>query len=163
MPVISGSYGECVNGRQEHWPVWFERTDAGRALSKRPHSKNDCTVRALALVCGLGFDRVYDILADAGRKSHRGFHCRSFLAAVSGTPIINGIRFEWIPFQAVKGQTRMNPAKFAVAYPHGRYIAKTAGHVFAVIDGVCYDTHSPSPARCIYGAWRVTIDSGITN
>ena len=153
MPVISGSYGECVNGKQEHWPVWFERTDAGRALSKRPHSKNDCTVRALATVTGLSFDAAYNLLSLEGRESHRGFNFRKW--ADSG-PTVNGYRLTWIPFPAVKGKSRMNPAKFAALYPHGRFIARTAKHVFAIVDGVCYDQSSPSPARCIYGVWHAT-------
>ena len=78
MPIISGSYGECIDGKQEHWPVWFECTDAGRALSKRPHSKNDCTVRALATVTGLSFDAAYNLLSLEGRESHRGFNFRKW-------------------------------------------------------------------------------------
>lgn len=52
----------------------------------------------------------------------------------------------------------MNPGKFCRQCGEGRWIAKTAGHVFAVIDGAVYDTASPRPDLCIYGAWKVVVD-----
>jgi hypothetical protein len=69
--------------------------------------------------------------------------------------VINGHRFEWLPFPAVKGQPRMNPARFTQEFPKGRFICQEAGHVVAWIDGVRHDAFQVYPRRCIYGAWRV--------
>lgn len=145
--VISGSYGEHINGVLTHLGVKFRQYDSGRGESKRSRQKNDCTVRAYAAAFDLPYDEVYDSFAVLGRKCGRGFNFRDFAKTHP--------RLRWHSFPAEKGKSRMNPAKFGAAYPTGRWIARTAKHVFAIIDGVVIDTHSPSPARCIYGAWEV--------
>jgi hypothetical protein len=123
----------------------FVKTDAGRTASRRPKQKNDCTVRALVHVTGEEYDVVYDRIAEAGRKSHGRFDLKKYLAADP--------RFKWVPFPAVAGQSRMNPPTFSRLHPKGKWIARTAKHVHAVIDGVHYDTDRLYDARCIYGAW----------
>lgn len=123
--------------------------DGGRALSKRPKQKNDCTVRALAIARGLAYDEAYDILAEAGRKCTRGFNMPNWLN-----------KQPWatkMPFQATKGERRMNPASFCKMYQTGRYICRVSKHVFAVIDGEVYDAFENNPTRCIYTAWKIDI------
>jgi len=147
-PVVSGSYQEYVNGARRSWSVYFINTDAGRAESKRPKQQNDCTVRAVALAFKLPYDEAYELMAKAGRKSWQGIHFRSW---ADQHP-----HLKRKSFPAVKGQSRMNPAKFCSEFKIGHWIAQTAKHVFAVIDGVVLDTSSPRPNRCIYAAWEVT-------
>ena len=125
----------------------FVRTDAGRSLSARPKQNNDCTVRAVALALGMEYDIAYDVLAGAGRKCGKGFHLNVWLTAQPWT--------RKIPFQAIKGKPRMNPATFVKQYPLGVYICKVAKHVFLVKDGVVYDTFENRPDRCIYTAWEI--------
>ena len=124
--------------------------DGGRSLSKRPRQKNDCTVRALAIARGLSYDDAYDILKNAGRSCSRGFHFPDWMASqVWGRKI---------SFPAVKGQRRMNPAAFVVAFPNGRYICQVAKHIFAVVDGVVHDIFENAPDRCIYSIyWLATV------
>lgn len=132
-----------VYGLSYSWLV----SDAGRAASRRPQQKNDCTVRALALARGLAYDDAYDRLKEGGRKCSRGFRFSDWLN-----------RQDWatrISFPAVKGQRRMNPATFVTQYPRGRYVCQVAKHVFVVIDGVVYDTFENRPDRCIYAAWEI--------
>ena len=148
----SGCYSEYHNGVARHWPVWFSQTDAGRSTSKRPKSKNDCAVRAVALAFGILYDDAYDRMALCGRMPHCGVS-RGVFAQIS----VLGCRLRWRSFPAVKGQTRMNPGKFCAQFPTGRWIVRTAKHVFAVVNGVVLDTASPCPGRCIYGAWEVDL------
>lgn len=129
----------------------FVYSDAGRTESKRPKQKNDCTVRAVALALEVPYDRAYDMLKSAGRKSHQGFHFNEW----AQEEVVNDKRLKWRPFQAVKGQKRMNPVRFSQEFPTGRWIVRTAGHVFAFIDGVGYDDTKEPDGRCIYGAWEV--------
>lgn len=127
----------------------FELHDGGRSTSKRPKQKNDCTVRALALARRLSYDEAYGILAEAGRSCSAKFMFNEW---------INRQEFaKKISFPAVKGESRMNPPKFCRQFPSGRYICKTAKHVFAVIDGVVYDDHVTYDERCIYSAWEIQI------
>lgn len=130
--------------------VAFQQTDAGRAKSRRPRQKNDCTVRALALARSLHYDAAYDDLKKAGRGCSERFDMARWL---------NGQ--EWakkLPFPAVKGQPRMNPAEFCRRYLSGTYICRSAKHVFAVIDGVVMDDSPVRADRCIYTAWHIERD-----
>ena len=124
----------------------FFKTDAGRALSKRPASKKDCTVRAVALVLGMSFDSAYEALAAAGRQPHKAFNFDGWMKATG--------KFVWVSFPAEKGKRRMTPEAFLGLYPAGAFILKTAKHVFAVIDGVVLD-EQPNTGRCVYGAWKL--------
>lgn len=125
----------------------FRYDDAGRSTSKRPKQKNDCTVRALALARNLPYDEAYDLIAAAGRKCSRGFRLSDWL-----------IKQPWatkMPFQATRGQRRMNPSSFTKQFTTGTYICKVAKHVFVVKDGVVHDTFESTPLRCIYTAWKI--------
>jgi hypothetical protein len=144
---------EFVNGVQRPWMLKypFSYTDSGRADSKRPQQKNDCTVRALANVARIEYDEAYDFVKSRGRKSHRG---GNFPQARSNDTAL-GLTFIWRSFPAVKGRPRMNPATFCGQFKTGRYIVRVAKHVFAIVDGIAYDTLPERPDRCIYGAWEV--------
>src|SRR6478672_2021687 len=52
---------------------------------------------------------------------------------------------QWTAFPAVEGQCRMNPAKFCNQFRQRRWVASTAKHVFAVIDGVGHDEAPAGP------------------
>jgi hypothetical protein len=137
----------------------FVKTDGGRTQSKRPKQTNDCTVRALALVTETPYDTVYDKLKEHGRVCSDGFHLSRWIWGqvdpVLGEPeYVFGYTAYWRPFQAQKGKKRMNPVEFTKTFPQGRYICRTAKHVFAVIDGVVYDAFQERDDRCIYGAWE---------
>lgn len=127
----------------------FIQSDGGRGASRRPKQSNDCTVRALAIARNMAYDDAYDLLAEAGRKCARGFHLQHWL---NDQPFARKMAF-----QAVKGQRRMNPAAFCARFTKGRYICRASKHVFAVIDGVLYDTARNRPDRCIYTAWEIAI------
>lgn len=126
---------------------WFD-TDAGRSTSKHSKQKNDCTVRALATTLEITYDEAYSMLAKAGRKSSCKFRISDWLETQPWA--------EKISFPAVKGEHRMNPVVFTKKFSSGAYICKTAGHVFAVIDGTLYDDTENRPDRCIYTAWRIS-------
>lgn len=122
-------------------------TDAGRAVSKRPRQRDDCTVRAVALARDITYDDAYDLLATAGRKCAKGFDLPTWLNHQPWATKIS--------FPAIKGSPRMNPAAFVRQYPTGRYICRVAKHVFTVLDGVLYDAFENRPDRCIYRAWEI--------
>ncbi len=130
----------------------FRRSDAGRSTSKRPRQKEDCTVRALALVAEASYDLAYETLKERGRKSHG----RTNFPKPRGDDSLLGLKFTWMAFPAVKGESRMAPPEFARQFPEGTYICRTAKHVYAVIEGVAYDLEPIRETRCIYGAWVVS-------
>lgn len=139
--------GSFLTAKIDESQFQYTPTDAGRSLSTRSRQKNDCTVRAVALTLGISYDTAYDTLAAHGRKCSKGFHIAEWLE-----------KHAWatkLPFPAVKGQSRMNPQTFTKQFQAGRYICRTAKHVFAEVDGVVMDTSRPRPNRCIYSAWRI--------
>jgi len=154
MPPIEYISGHIDNPGEAlvmiHYP-WVHH-DGGRATSRRPKAKNDCTVRALALALGLNYDEAYDLLAEQGRKAHRGMAgWREFLEDHG----VEGWRFVWHGFPAKKGHSRVNPPEFCDTFREGVWIVQTAKHVNTVIDGLWYDSFATQPFRCIYGAWEV--------
>lgn len=146
----------------------FQASDSGRWQSKRSKQKNDCTVRALVNVTGLPYDEVYELLANAViekkigrrrgkpgekvRKCGQGAHLEHILKPDT---VINGWKFRWVPFPAVKGQQRMHVDTFLKTEYASRAICRVPKHVYAVIDGVVIDTYQSRPDQCVYGCWLV--------
>ncbi|HHT9121254.1 MAG TPA: hypothetical protein ACFYEF_00180 [Candidatus Wunengus sp. YC63] len=122
--------------------------DSGRSNSKRSKQTNDCTVRALSNILDIDYDIAYDYLASRGRKSSTG----TFFPNKAKDDHCFNHKFVWRAFPAIRGEMRMNPAKFSEQYKTGRFIVKTAKHVIAVRDGVFFDIFASRPNRCIYGA-----------
>lgn len=129
----------------------FTNTDAGRSNSQRPKQKNDCTVRALAIVLNMGYDDAFDMLKRFGRKSNRGIKFSDYAATQSTL-------YKRTMFPAVKDKKRMTVSDFCAAYTTGRYIIKTAKHVLCVIDGEVFDNCKPPSQRCVYSAYQVSLD-----
>jgi hypothetical protein len=102
--------------------------DAGRSLSRRPRQQRDCTVRAIATACDLEYDHAYDLLKQAGRKSHSGF---PFLEFVLRNSQINGYRLKKVRV----ADLHVNPEnrRFILRLQQGdsyHLIAFVAGHFF---------------------------------
>ena len=141
----------CVNGQQ----VVNRTPDIGKALSKRPKNRNDCTVVAVAIACGVGYDTAYDALAGLGRICSKGFWFPSGIRTVKHGDIL-GRHFHWAPLQAVKGERRITPQRFCIDHPLGCYVLRLSGHVVTVVDGIVYDIGNPW-GRCVYGFWTASI------
>ena len=139
-----------IDGQGDHNESSYRHvlTDGGRKKSKHPRQRNDCTVRALALACGVTYDEAHDTLMNAGRLVGKRFIMSKWLD-----------KQPWarkIPFPALKGQKRMTPPVFVDRFPTGLFICKVAKHVFTVIDGVVHDEFKNRSTRCIYSAWEIT-------
>ena len=122
-------------------------TDAGRSNSKRPKQKSDCVVRAVALTCGYDYDKAYDLMSEAGRKSSCSMQKKHWQKWMND-------RFPKTSFPAVKGVKRMNLKNFAEQHKVGNWFIQMAGHVVAVIDGVIMDDFHTNFEMCVYSTWR---------
>jgi hypothetical protein len=135
-------------------PTNFIWSDAGRSLSKRPRQKNDCTIRALALVTNVGYDTAYDFIKSLGRKSHQSFRLGLYLNRMSKTgELVLGHRIIKHSFPAQKDKERMYVGAFCVFYPTGKFIIKQARHLAAALDGMVYDL-TWDCYRCVYTAYE---------
>jgi hypothetical protein len=132
-------------------------TDAGRSYSFRPKQKNDCTVRAAAIVFDLPYDVAYHYLAAAGRKCGKVFPFKQFMESKEVTDFYDILKQG---FPAIKGQPRMNVEKFLKLHPNGSYVIKTAKQVIAVKEGMAYDDTPIDYKRCVYTSWTIINKGG---
>jgi hypothetical protein len=130
----------------------YQHDDGGRSTSRRPKQKQDCVVRAIAIVCGPAatYDWSYDFLADAGRKSGRSTPKKIWQMLLN-----NWSAFDKQSFPAVKGFPRMTLELFALENQIGRFIVQCAGHITTVIDGVVHDDFEPRHDACVYAVWKL--------
>lgn len=124
----------------------FVRTDAGRAQSRRPKQKSDCTVRTLGKLMGHEYDYIYHILSTWGRKCNRGwdieghFRKHTWLDGFGDTLYAVSQKMPY-----TKDHHEVGPAKryrisnFLKDHPTGMFAVLSAKHVFAVMDGKMYD------------------------
>jgi len=126
----------------------YQFNDGGRAISKRPKQKNDCVVRAVALVLDVPYDTVYDMFARLGRTCGRGTS-----KIVWQSYLDSNNRLKKISFPAQKGIKRMDLNNFHKVYCRGTYIVQCAGHLTVVKDGVILDSFVPRVNACVYAVW----------
>lgn len=124
--------------------------DGGRSGSKRPKQKQDCVVRAVAIVLSVDYDKVYESFSEMGRKCSRGTEkdlWQNYLSFCN--------KLEKISFPPIKGQPRMNLDRFCEEYKQGKFILQMAGHLTTVIDGTVHDDFKPREFGCVYAAWKL--------
>ncbi len=127
----------------------YEFSDGGRSTSKRPKQKNDCVVRALALLTGFSYDEAYEELAKRGRK------CGGGTAKVVWKAILKEWGYRKQSFPAIKGVNRVSLKSFAEHYLTGEYLVQMAGHVTFVRNGVVLDAFRPRQDGCVYAVWQI--------
>ncbi len=133
----------------------FKLHDGGCHRSSHPHEHSDCTVSAFAIVTGLPYDKVYSILALAGRKPNRGFESDVWLKKMKGR-VLGGLfkaASVRVPSEVDKRKVTLTPDTFRLAYLEGRYVLETQSHTWAYRDGTHYDIALPYD-RPLTGAWR---------
>jgi len=158
--IVSMGCAEMKEGVFKSWSLEypFIKTCGGKSEAEDKKYRTGCTIRALAVGCEISYDQAAAILKEEAMLNKKGGSYFYLLAdgMEYRDEAVNGYKFKWRAFPAVKGQTRMNPAKFCAEFKQGRFIARTAKHVFAVIDGVVHDSWEQRPDRCIYGVWELT-------
>lgn len=107
-------------------------TDAGRKLYA-PHENNDCTVRAYALVTKRSYPVAHDILALLGRMPKHGIIFK-FAAPYLRDELETVLDED-------RGYVRETTQSFLRKFKRGRYLVIVHGHIFAVINGVVWDSY----------------------
>jgi len=129
-----------------NWIIGGERcnyvsTDCGRS----PKEKNDCTVRAVAKCFDLDYEIAHKKLAVLGRKNREGVNFAGKIAPN-------------LPLELCAEFVGRKIRECLPDMKKGRYIVRVAWHVFAVVDGVVFDTGSAfsftytRPIRMVYKA-----------
>lgn len=121
--------------------------------------RNTCTVWTTAQLLDYTFEEAYLVLHDLGRKYGRGVYFRTILMDISEERDTQaGDNLEGHKLTLMEGDNfpgkRPTVAQTVKKYPQGKYFVFTKGHVFALIDGVVYDSHH-SPRRRVYSVFRL--------
>ena len=116
---------------------------ANEAASHR--EKDDCAVKAIALVTGLEYKDALELAAQFGRKPRKGMQTLDIIAAIESIGFkllqINSKTFiEQYKKSGIKNVTTHHPERFNEVWKDGsKYLFFVKGHVAAVIDGVTHD------------------------
>lgn len=125
----------------------FHYTDGGRVDGGFETERRDCTVRALAAVTSISYAQAHEIFEQHGRRYG---HRISFAAITHRT--IGGYHF----MRLEHGRLTLNQFLKQVDSTN-RYVIRTRGHVFAVINGVVHDTFAVGEKSQVRAIWKVTI------
>lgn len=111
--------------------------------------KNDCTVRALAVLCKAPYEQAHRLLQRAGRCNRRGFNFSAFLGHQAH---LLGHKFTEIDHQGATVNRWMRQ------HPRGRFAVLIRGHATTIIDGKIVDNHA-NPKSRIRKVYHVTPDN----
>ena len=144
----------------------LEVNDGGRAAAGYKGQAGDCVVRAIAIVTGLSYQKVYSDLFKANeefRNTSKTRLARSLKqkndSPRSGThrvvlkKYLHQLGFEWTPTMFVGKGCKVHLKREEL--PTGTLLVSCSKHITVVKNGVLYDTHdcSRNGTRCVYGYW----------
>lgn len=117
---------------------------------------NDCAVKAIAVVTGADYSKVWEIMDRRGRAARKGTPMNIIWGALDEL----GFQHTWVPTNNIiarypkphrdvlKSITTHHPDRFAKAWPAGAYLMLTANHILAIVDGVNHDWTRGRAKRC---------------
>lgn len=134
-----------------------------RLAQAQANEKNDCTVKAVALLTGATYATAHAAMARFGRQPGKGASNFSTERAIMAlgfrlTPVETRTMIQRYPkghSDVLKSVTSHHPRRFPKAWTDGNaYLAFTAGHALAIVNGVCHDW-SANKALRIYRLLKV--------
>lgn len=108
---------------------------------------SDCVIRAICVVTGYSWERVYEDLVNLGFRMHR----MPNEVEVYGEYLAS-LGMKRAKLRIEKGSKRPTVASFAKEHQSGVYVLKVANHVVGVRDGIYYDTWD-SGKNSLYTYW----------
>jgi|TARA_Y100000310_G_scaffold68013_1_gene63357 hypothetical protein len=133
--------------------------DGGRKDAGYNGKTGDCGTRAIAIACGIPYQKVYDMVIEYAKKERTGkrkkgiSHPRTGIYVNTMKKILADLGWKWKATMGIgTGCTvHLNPDEL----PSGNIICRVSKHYVAVIDGMINDTHdcSRNANRCVYGYW----------
>jgi hypothetical protein len=122
--------------------------DGGKAASGRKGKSGDCVVRAIAIANDMDYDTAYRMLAKEAADYGFKRSARNGIHKTVSEAVLKKLGWVWAAAPKFKGRK----ARCADLYGMGMVIAKQAGHLVAVCNGIPYDTFDSSN-RMVYGYW----------
>lgn len=152
----------------------WEYNDGGRKLTGFKGQTGDCVTRAISIVTGLPYEKIYqdlfdlannhkinknDLIAKRMRKAKSGsLHSTSPRYGVQKVvykKYIESLGLTWTPTMGIGTGCKVHLKKEEL--PSGKIICRVSRHIVAVVDGVIQDTYdcSRDGTRCVYGYWEI--------
>ena len=132
-------------------PNQYPKTDRFKELeaaTKAAGEKDDCGVKALAIVCNISYKKALDVLTKIGRQPKSGTAFFDMLEAIKEL----GFKSEQMEEQyfisdypkphagILKNITTNHPDRFPATWVDGAtYLLMCNNHILAVVDGVTHD------------------------
>ena len=123
-------------------PLWAERE------TRFGYERNDCTVHAVAVACNVPYGVAHEYLEQNGRKPKRGMFFYSFMATQKE---LLGSTVEPLSLSF----PRPTVARTIPLCTKGRYMVRTKGHVFTVVDGEVFDRARTGARSRVHQVWKV--------
>lgn len=111
----------------------------------------DCVKRALTKASGKTYQEVTNELNRIKRDQGASKYNVNSVWKAYVEDVLHGKKMS---FPAVKGQSRMNGARFCLEYAVGTYVLNMAGHLSCCVNGVIYDTWD-CREKCVYTAYEI--------
>jgi len=138
----------------------FRFDDGGRTSAGYRGKTGDCVVRSIAIVTGLPYQHIYDLVNRAsvrertGTRKHGKSNARTGVYKSTIKRVMISLGWIWTPTMQIGSGCTVHLR--ADELPSGRLLVSVTKHLTAVMDGVIHDTHDCSRrgTRCIYGYWQ---------
>lgn len=106
--------------------------------------RNDCSVKALAVVADLTYDAAHEIMARVGRKPRKGaYRGQTFSALKELNKTFDDVtdRATFVGIKTIKALKHLNLK--------GSYLISVSGHILAMKDGIVHDWTSERQHRIL--------------
>jgi hypothetical protein len=123
---------------------------------------DDCSVKAIAIVCDIPYEEALKVATVHGRKPRRGMKTGQITKAVESL----GFKLEPVdskdfiakypaPHNGLQNVTTHHPDRFQEVFADGhKYLFYTKGHILAVVNGANHD-HTRGKKKFVKSIWRV--------
>lgn len=112
---------------------YFQWTDAGQSISKRPKDKNACTVQTAAIAFNISYDESFEVMKKYGRNKNGMWlkqfnHALKFLAKKYQKTI-----------KLIDVKNDIDILGFIHTHKNGTYIIDHYNHVSIIVNGIIMD------------------------
>jgi hypothetical protein len=114
---------------------------------------NDCGVRALEVCFNMAYEEAFSFLKSVGRLDSEGMEIGWLDRYAARQTPLNGFLLR----RVILGR-RLRVKRRQRLFTEGRWLIGTPGHIFAIKDGVIYDTidHNEILESLVSEVWQVT-------
>jgi hypothetical protein len=122
--------------------------EKAKVYAAQKNETNDCTVKAVSIVCDVPYHVAHKALALQGRVNRRGAYPNQIEKAIESL----GFKFAHLVY--VKAATCATLARDPAVYK-GFFVAYVKRHILAVVDGKIEDWTATSCRRRLEGVYKV--------